>query len=65
VKPQNKSAQKECHIMTIKDLKSIINSLPDETILLIDFDNEYTDVETIFVEHHSDGRTHIVFSVLE
>lgn len=51
--------------MTIKELKSIINSMPDETILLIDFNDNYEDVETIFIEHHSDGRTHIVFSVLE
>lgn len=51
--------------MTIKELKSIINSLPDETIILIDLNEEYADVETIFVEHHSDGRTHIVFSALE
>jgi hypothetical protein len=65
VKPQNKSAQKECHIMTIKELKSIINSLPDETVALIDLNDEYVDVETIFIEHHADGRTHIVFSSLE
>ena len=51
--------------MTIKELKSIINSLPDETITLIDLNDEYVDVETIFIEHHSDGRTHIVFSSLE
>lgn len=51
--------------MTIKELKSIINSLPDETVALIDFCDEYVDVETIFIEHHSDNRTHIVFSPLE
>lgn len=51
--------------MTIKELKSIINSLPDDAVLLIDNENEYVDVETIFTEHHSDGRTHIVFSTLE
>ena len=51
--------------MTINELKSIINSLPDDTVLLIDLDKEYTDVETIFIEHHSDGRTHIVFSAVE
>jgi hypothetical protein len=51
--------------MTNKELKAIINSLPDDTTLLIDTDDKYTDVETIMVEHHSDGRTHIIFSVLE
>lgn len=48
--------------MTIKQLKEIISVLPDDAILLIDAENEYVDVETIFTEHHSDGRTHIVFS---
>jgi hypothetical protein len=51
--------------MTIKELKSIINSLPDDAALLIDLDKEYADVETIFIEHHSDGRSHIVFSAVE
>ena len=51
--------------MTNKDLKAILNSLPDDTTLLIDTDDKYTDVETVMVEHHSDGRTHIIFSVLE
>lgn len=50
--------------MTINELKSIINSLPDDAILLIDSENEYVDVETILTEHHSDGRTHIVFSAV-
>lgn len=50
--------------MFIKDLKAIINSLPDETVLLLQGDN-YTEVESICVEHHSDGRTHIIFSSLE
>jgi hypothetical protein len=51
--------------MKIENLKSIINSMPDETILLIDSNDIYEDVETIFIEHHSDGRTHIIFSALE
>ena len=50
--------------MTIKILKEIINSLPDETVLLLEGDN-YTEVESISVEYHSDGRTHIMFSPLE
>jgi hypothetical protein len=51
--------------MTNEQLKAILNSLPNDTILLIDTDNGYVDVETIMIEHHSDGRTHIVFSTLE
>ena len=56
---------KESFSMTIKELKSIINSLPDETYALIDLDDKYTDIETVITEHHSDGRTHIIFSAVE
>lgn len=51
--------------MTIKQLKEIIANLPDETYVLIDLEDKYNDVETVIVEHHSDGRTHIVFSSIE
>lgn len=51
--------------MTIKELKSIISSLPDETYVLIDLEDKYNDVETVITEHHSDGRTHIIFSTVE
>ena len=51
--------------MSVKELKAILNFLPDDTILLMDVDDKYTDVETILIEHHSDGRTHIIFSSLE
>lgn len=50
--------------MTIKELKEIISNLPEETILLIE-DSDINDVETIKVQYHSDGRTHLIFSVLE
>ena len=51
--------------MTIEQLKKIIANLPDDTYALIDLEDKYTDVETVIVEHHSDGRTHIVFSASE
>ena len=51
--------------MTIEQLKKIIANLPDETYVLIDLEDKYNDVETVIVEHHSDGRAHIVFSALE
>jgi hypothetical protein len=51
--------------MTNEQLKAILNTLPNDTILLIDTNDGYVDVETIMIEHHSDGRTHIVFSTLE
>jgi hypothetical protein len=51
--------------MTNEQLKAILNTLPNETILLIDTNDGYVDVETIMIEHHSDGRTHIVFTSIE
>ena len=51
--------------MTIKQLKEIIANLPDEAYVLIDLEDKYTDVETVITEHHSDGRTHIIFSAVE
>ncbi len=51
--------------MTIEQLKKLIANLPDEAYLLIDLEDKYTDVETVIVEYHSDGRTHIVFSAVE
>ena len=51
--------------MTIEQLKNIINSLPNETYVLLDLEDKYNDVETVIVEYHSDGRTHIVFSSIE
>lgn len=50
--------------MTTKDLKEIIDSLPEETILLVEH-KEVLDVETITVQHHSDGRCHLIFSTEE
>ena len=50
--------------MTIKDLKEIISNLPDETIVLIEETN-VNDVESINIQIHSDGRTHLILSVLE
>lgn len=44
--------------MTIKEFKEIINNLPDDAIMLV----SDGDVETIYVEHHSDGRSHVIFS---
>lgn len=50
--------------MTVKELKTIISNLPDETILLVE-QEDVLDVETITVQHHPDGRAHIIFSSLE
>lgn len=50
--------------MNIAQLKSIINQLPDETILLLQTE-QLDDVSTVIVEHHSDNRIHIIFTGLE
>ena len=50
--------------MTINELKKIISNLPEETIILIE-ESDINEVETVEVQYHSDGRTHLIFSVLE
>lgn len=49
--------------MTIKELKSIIENLTDDTVILIE-ETDLNDVETINIQIHSDGRTHLIFSAL-
>jgi hypothetical protein len=50
--------------MTIKELKKIIRTIPEEAIILIDAEN-MTDVETISAQYHSDGRVHLILSIEE
>lgn len=50
--------------MTIKELKTIIEDLADDTIVLIK-ETDINDVETTEIHIHSDGRTHLIFSALE
>ena len=50
--------------MSIKELKNIISNLPEETIVLID-ETDINDVETVNIQYHSDGRTHLILSALE
>lgn len=50
--------------MTIKELKMIIEDLANDTILLIGGDNAY-EVETIHIEIHRDGRSHLILSTHE
>ena len=50
--------------MTIKELQKIISNLPEETIILVE-ETDINDVETVNVQYHSDGRTHLIFSALE
>ena len=50
--------------MTIKDLKLIIEDLMDDTVILIE-ENDINDIETINIQIHSDGRSHLILSALE
>lgn len=50
--------------MTIKELKLIIEDLVDDTVILIE-ENDINEVETIKIQIHSDGRSHLIFSALE
>jgi hypothetical protein len=50
--------------MTIKELKSIIENLADDTVVLIE-ETDMNDVETINIQIHSDGRSHLILSALE
>ena len=50
--------------MTVKELLEIISSLPDNTPVLVSTEDIY-EVETVSVEHHSDGRKHLILSNLE
>ena len=50
--------------MSIKELKEIISMLPEETVILIE-ETDINDVETINIQIHSDGRTHLILSALE
>lgn len=50
--------------MTIKELKEIISTLPEETIILIE-ELDINDVETVNLQYHADGRTHLILSALE
>lgn len=50
--------------MTIKDLKLIIDDLVDDTVILIE-ETDINDVETVNIQIHSDGRSHLILSALE
>ena len=49
--------------MTIKELKQIISNLSDDTVILIE-ENDINEVETVNIQLHSDGRSHLILSAL-
>ena len=50
--------------MTIKELKMIIEDLMDDTIILVE-ENDVKDVETVKIEIHATGISHLILSALE
>lgn len=48
--------------MTIQRLKTLTEQLPPDTIILIDGNDKMMDVETINIEYHTDGRSHLILS---
>ena len=50
--------------MTIRELKKIISTLPDSTTVLVE-ETDINDLQTVEVQYHADGRTHLIFSALE
>ena len=50
--------------MTIGEMKLIIDDLMDDTVVLIK-KNDVDEVETVEIQLHSDGRSHLILSALE
>ena len=50
--------------MTIRELKMIIEDLVDDTVILVE-ETDVKDVETVTIQLHSDGRSHLILSALE
>ena len=51
--------------MILEKLYEILRNIPKEAIVLIDSDQGYAEVNTVFVEYHVDGRVHVVLSERE
>lgn len=50
--------------MTVKEIKEIISTLPDETPVLISAEDVY-DANTTIIEYHDDGRKYLILSNVE
>lgn len=50
--------------MTIKELKLIIEDLADDTVILVE-ETDVNEIETVTIQIHSDGRSHLILSSLE
>ncbi len=50
--------------MTLAELKKILETVPDDAIVLLE-DADINDLETTSIEYHADGRVHVILSTLE
>lgn len=50
--------------MSIQQLKEIIQSLPNDTPVLLNTDDIH-EAQTVMVEYHSDGRLYVIISNAE
>ncbi len=49
--------------MTLEKLRKITDSLPGDTVILIDpFKDDTGEVDTVSIEYHTDGRAHLILS---
>lgn len=48
--------------MTISRLKTLTEQLPPDTIVLVDMGDKYSDIGTLNIEYHADGRAHLISS---
>ena len=47
--------------MTLEKLRQITNTLPADTVILID-GVDVDDLSTVQIEYHTDGRAHLILS---
>ena len=50
--------------MTIRELKLILENLDDDTVVLVE-DHDVLDIESVTIQIHMDGRSHLILSALE
>ena len=50
--------------MTIRELKKILENLADDTVILVE-EHDVSDIESVNIQIHMDGRTHLILSALE
>lgn len=50
--------------MTVKELREILSTIPDDTTVLIE-QEDVSEIGMIVIQYHADGRMHVILSSLE